>query len=131
MLMSKWANELLLLIHQRKLKKLKVWNDMPSGKSLALIIIKSCLALIIKKSRPVSKVGYPSHPRCLNMCIYIKKIIFHTKKICNIKFLGVYLVQGKLVYVWFKASTGKYSKSTEHVLLMGHLINEPTHIKYV
>ena len=45
--------------------------------------------------------------------------------------MGVYLVQGKLVYVWFKASTGKYSTSTEHVLLMGHLINEPTHIKYV
>ena len=63
--------------------------------------------------------------------MYILKNHLSYKKICNIKFLGVYLVQGKLVYVWFKASTGKYSTSTEHVLLMGHLINEPTHIKYV
>ena len=69
---------------------------MPSGKSLALITIKSCLALIIKKSRPVSKVGYPSHPRCLNMCIYIKKNHLSYKKNLQHKIFGCIFGPGQV-----------------------------------
>ena len=87
------------------------------------------LALIIKNHDLWVRWGTP-HTLDALICVYIKKSSFIQENLQH-KILGVYLVQGKLVYVWFKASTGKYSTSTEHVLLMGHLINEPTHIKYV
>ena len=54
--------------------------------------------------------------------MYILKKSSFIKGNLQHKIFGVYLASTVQV---------QYSASTEHVLLMGHLINEPTHIKYV